>query len=1244
MTRSVLYLLWSIFSFAVNAQSIDSQVVHSLYLIGDAGEPFIVNSTIGEVLRQEIKNTGAASTVVLLGDNIYPKGMPDPDHKRRGISEKILGTQVSWIRGTAANEIFVPGNHDWLRGKRNGWQQITNQQQWIDSLNDKHVTLLPKDGCPGPVEVPLDKNTTLVILDTQWFLHPGNKPGEESSCDAKTPAEALLLLNDIFVRNPTKRIILAAHHPLITYGEHGGVFTLKDHLFPFTSANPKLYLPLPIVGSLYPLYRKWMGNIQDTSHPLYKEMAQGISGLMARYPGTIYAAGHEHALQAIVKGSSYFVVSGAGVKTTVVKKKKYARFAASNTGFVKADIFSNGSVRLTYFQVDAEFPKGKVVFTDSLPTLKRKALAPNGGEQLDFKNKVVKVKGSSQYAAGKGKKRFLGENYREAWKQEIEVPVLDLGTQNGGLKVLQKGGGMQTLSLRLEDSTGREFVLRSVEKFPEKAVPEIFRKTVIQSLVQDGISASHPYAALVVPSLAEAAGIYHTNPKVVYIPDDPRLGIYRQEFANTLALFEERPAGDWSDKSNFGNSKDIVNTSKVLERLAKDNDNHVDQLFVLRSRLVDLWIGDWDRHDDQWRWATFKSKKGDEFRPIPRDRDQAFFLNEGIIPKMYGRRWVMPKFEGFNDEVNWPSGLSYNARYFDRFFLTEPSEEDWINVAKDLQLRLTDDVIERSIREWPDDIYQLDGAEIIRKLKARRNKLVEDAVKHYKFLAREVTVLGSNKDEYFHVVRLPAGDVSVKMFKAGKDGDHGKKLYDRVFKKTETKAIDIYGFGGNDKIKVDGTAAKSILVRVIGGEGKDLVEDSSRVNGLGHCTIFYDLKDSTSHIVSKGEVANRTSKNPAVNSYDRRAFKYDRLAPLVFGNYNVDDGFFIGAGFFYQKEGFRKTPFKSRHFALASFAPRTNSYNFLYRGDFTDVIGKWGVAINADLKVPNYVNNFFGMGNESVYDQNIDEDPQYDLKRPIDYYRFRFEEIRFEGYLTRKIGGYGLIKIGPAFQRIGIEKPEEDQDRFISDYATTVPYDLFSEHNGYAGTSWNITIDKKNSLVAPSRGIVFSLSGRNMLGTDRKASDFSHFDGFVSLYQSFHARARVVFAARIGGGWNTGNYEFYQAQVLDGKTEIRGFRKTRFYGDRKFYTNLEMRVKLFSIRTYLFPASLGILGFHDLGRVWYKDENGVDPTAPSGKSNAWHKGWGGGVWFTPFNLAILSVEAAHTVEGTLGYIRLGYLF
>ena len=165
-----------------------------------------------------------------------------------------------------------------------------------------------------------------------------------------------------------------------------------------------------------------------------------------------------------------------------------------------------------------------------------------------------------------------------------------------------------------------------------------------------------------------------------------------------------------------------------------------------------------------------------------------------------------------------------------------------------------------------------------------------------------------------------------------------------------------------------------------------------------------------------------------------------------------------------------------------------------------------------------------------------------------------------------------------------------------------------------------------------------------MAGVDSRSNDVSSYQTSLSLYQSFRFPSQLVLAARVGAGLNTGNYDFYQAQVLDGKTEIRGFRKTRFYGDRKFYTNLEMRVKLFSIRTYLFPASLGILGFHDLGRVWYKDQNGMDPSTTSGTSNKWHKGWGGGLWFTPFNLAVLSLEAGHSREGTLVYFRLGFMF
>ena len=1241
MAKSLLFLIFLLFGYVVYAQPQTDSVTYTLFFVGDAGEPFIIDDPLGGVLRERVKNSGSNTMVVFLGDNIYPKGMPGPHEKGRAMAEKIIQAQVDWIKDLDAEGIFIPGNHDWLRGRKKGWDQMTNQQRWFDSLNNKKITLWPKDGCPGPIEIPLNDQTTLVILDTQWFLHPWNKPGEESDCDAKTPEEVLVLLEDIFTRNPTKRIVVAAHHPLITYGEHGGTSILKDHIFPLTSVRPKLYIPLPIVGSFYPLYRKWLGDIQDTVHPLYQEMIRGLGRALAEHPGSIYVSGHEHSLQSIVKDSTYFIVSGAGAKTTNVKKKKYSRFAASVTGFVKAEIFKSGRVKLKYLQVDADFPEGKTIYLDSLSPLQNLPVTSSQMDSLDFRGKTVRVKASDQYRAGIGKQKIFGENYRSAWAQEIDVPVFDLGSEQGGLKILQKGGGMQTLSLRMEDSTGKEFVIRSIEKFPEKAVPEMFRKTFIQDLVQDQISSAHPYAAVVVPSLAEAAGIYHTNPVLVYVPDDPRLGIYRKDFANTLALFEERPAGDWSDMAHFGNSENIISTAKVLEKLAKDNDNQVDQAFVLRSRLFDLWIGDWDRHDDQWRWAGFKSKKGETYRPVPRDRDQTFFVNEGIIPKFWSRKWALPKFEGFDEDIQWPSGLSYNARYFDRSFLTALPEEDWIKTAKDLQTRLTDDVIEKSIKQWPEEIYKLHGDEIIRKLKARRSKLVTYAQSHYKFLARDVDIVGSNKPEQVDVIRQPNGDVQVKVFKLDKDGARGKNLYDRLFKFSETKSIRIYGLGGDEKFLITGSSPKSILVRVIGGEGNDSLKDDSHVRGLGKRTLFYDVKKAN-QITSAGETANRTSSDPAVNNYDRKAFKYDRLAPLILGNFNPDDGLFVGAGLYYQKEGFRKIPFKSRHVAVLSIAPRTNSYNILYRGDFTDVIGKWGMEINADIKAPNYVNNFFGMGNETVFDSDIDENPSYDLERPIDFYRFRFEEIKLEAYLTRKIGGFGSLKLGLASQEIEIE--DTDKDRFINEFATTLPYDLFSEDNNYLGLSWDFTFDKRNNIQVPSRGVMVKIFGRNMAGTDARANNFSSYEGSASIYQSFGLASRVVFAARIGGGLNTGNYEFYQAQILDGKTELRGFRKTRFYGDKKFYTNLEMRIKLLRIRTYLFPASLGVLGFHDLGRVWYEDESGLDPSAPFGKSNAWHKGWGGGVWFTPFNLAVLSLEAAHSVDGTLGYVRLGFMF
>jgi hypothetical protein len=1230
-----LFFFPSLFVFAQDPPQIESTVI----LVGDCGEPVIRDSPLGEVLRREAAAGGKNTTVIYLGDNVYPFGLPAEGHLFRSRGEEVLKIQAGWVSGLEAQGIFIPGNHDWQHWNRSGWEFILNQQEFIDSLHMENVSLFPKGGCPGPIEFHLSKNSVLLVIDSQWILHAYDKPGEESDCFAKDPTTLMILLEDAMIRNRGKRVIIAAHHPVISYGDHGGVFTLQDHIFPLVDLERHLYIPFPVVGSLYPLYRSVLGHPQDIKHPHYSQYSKLIQRMLAHHPGSIYAAGHEHALEHIVRDSVHYIISGSGSKTTYVKKGKYAHYAKGVRGFVKVVNYTNGTALLEFWQADKEYPEGHVVHRESLVSVK--SLLEKDEKPIDMVDRTIKVRASNQYRSGKTRSWFFGANYRRAWETEVEVPVFYLGREKGGLKILQKGGGMQTISLRVADSLGREYVLRSVDKNPEGAVPEMFRNTFAQDLVQDQISASHPYAALIIPPLAEAAGIYHTNPRLVYVPDDPALGLYRKDFANTLAVFEERPADDWSDMGSFGNSRQIINTSKVLERLFRDADHRVDQHFVARSRIFDLWIGDWDRHDDQWRWSTFEDGKNVLYRPIPRDRDQAFFVNDGILPRLWSRRWAMPKLEGFDDKIHWVPGLAFNARFFDRSFLNELEEKDWIRQAKELQDALTDEVIEKAVRQWPSQIFALNGPEVIAKLKARRETLADDARELYTFLSKQVDVVGSNKDERFEVERKTDGDVEVKLFKVNKQGEKGKKVFSRDFKFRETKEIHLYGLGGEDQFIITGTAPRSIRIRVIGGNGKDSINDQSHVDGPGRSTIFYD-NAKVNAIASKGELKDRTSSDPNVNQYNRKAFKYNRLAPLVYSNFNPDDGLFIGGGFLYQTEGFRKNPYKTRHIFVASVAPRTNSYNILYRGDFTDVIGRWGIALDADLKAPNYVNNFFGLGNETVFLQNLEDDPNYDVDEEIDYYRFRFQEIKLEGLFTRRLLGSSRFSIGPALQRIEVEEPSSE-DRFISEFAKTIPYNIFEEQHTYAGVTANLIIDNRNDPKLTTRGAYVFLGGRTMKGLDERASDFRAFETALSLYHSFSAPRGVVFAGRIGGGWTSGDYDFYQAQVLSGRTELRGYRKTRFYGDRKVYANMEVRAKLFSVRTYLFPATVGLVGFHDTGRVWYRDDSGIDPSA-GGESNKWHKGWGGGLWFTPFNLSVLSVEVGHSEEGTLGYVRLGFLF
>ncbi|TMI80809.1 MAG: metallophosphoesterase, partial [Bacteroidetes bacterium] len=295
--------LVGLMSLCMSIEAQTDTITARLVLIGDAGQLSNGHHPVVDAVRRFIR-LDEKTTVLYLGDNLYRTGLPDEQYSKYIASRSVLDSQLSIADNTPAKVYMIPGNHDWENGGRDGWEAVIREQLYVDQLGKKNVEFYPKDGCPGPVAISLNSDVTLVMFDSQWWIHPYDKPEIESDCDHKTKDEVLTELDDIFSRNAKKLIILADHHTFKSTGAHGGYFTAKQHIFPFTDIIPNLYIPLPVIGSIYPIARSVFGSPQDLKHPFYADMITAVEKVAKKYPNVIFVAGHEHSL-ALIKDSSY---------------------------------------------------------------------------------------------------------------------------------------------------------------------------------------------------------------------------------------------------------------------------------------------------------------------------------------------------------------------------------------------------------------------------------------------------------------------------------------------------------------------------------------------------------------------------------------------------------------------------------------------------------------------------------------------------------------------------------------------------------------------------------------------------------------------------------------------------------------------------------------------------------------------------------------------------------------------------
>ncbi|RYY29962.1 MAG: hypothetical protein EOO04_05945 [Chitinophagaceae bacterium] len=1195
-----------------NTSGQTDSVVQRLILVGDAGELRDGRQPELELLNRLYPLNDSNTAIVYLGDNIYPIGLPDAPSAAYERRRKILDVQIDFLRDKKARGIVIPGNHDWMQGHPRGVDQLKNQETYVTNKQMPNLVFSPLNGCPGPVEIPLSESMVMVVVDSQWWLQQKNRPEEDADCECKTEDEVVLQLKDILYRNRNKLVVYAAHHPFITYGKHGGYFNWKQHFFPLTEVSEKLYVPLPVLGSFYAISRGVFGNIQDTKHPEYKNYIERIDAVLSTHPYCIRVAGHEHALQYIEKLGQHYIVSGAASKRTQVRAGKGSVFVDEGTGFGVIELLRSGEVILKFFSSQSP-TAGKPIYAGNLRTY----LAPGDTHEAamvrEFPDSMT-LAAASYYKAGGFKKWLFGSNYRSEWTTPVTIRSFDIMKEKGGLTPIKRGGGFQSKSLRLEDKDGKQYVLRSIEKFPARTLPEEFRQTFVKDAVVDGISASYPYAALSVPDFAAAAGIPHAKPEIVYLPDDPALKQYRSDFGNGMYLFEEREPGDVIKTDN---------TLEVIEDLQKDNDHKVDQFAVLNARLLDMFIMDFDRHEDQWRWGNAGDKKNRNFFPIPRDRDQPFFVNQGVIPKAISWSWILPKFQGFRAKARNINTFNFNARYFDRSFLNTLNEKDWNSAIDSFLPKMSDEVIQRAIGRQPVEIKDFHGSFITNTLKERRKFFRAEMLKYYHFLEQEVDVVGSDKRELFHVLRNNDGSVQVTVTKINKEGRLSDVLFDRVFLHRFTDEIRLWALGGSDSIRIEGGVNKSIRVRAIGGAGPDhfIVDGSARKR----LTLLYDYRGEDNQIVGD-RFKNKLSLVPEVNRYDRKAYKYNILQPFISAAFNPDDGVFLGVSVKNTRHGFRKDPHKIVHFFRANKALATGAYNFTYRIDAVDVLGRTDIVAEVDAKAPDNVQNFFGLGNETVFENKA--------PKKISYYRSRYNLVQGLVLLRNNPAPFLSLLTGPVFQHYWIER-EHNKDRFISTPGVPgIDSATLYKPKSFLGWQFEANIDNRDNDVMPTRGALWKNSARVVKGINNHANDFAQLSTDLSLYVSFSVPADVVIAARVGGGINYGKYEFFQAQYLSGIENLRGYRRFRFGGDKMFYNNLDLRIRLADFRGYILPGSIGLVGFHDVGRVWMREEN----------SGRWHTGYGGGVWLAPAKRYVIAACYGFSKDGGLPFVTLGFQF